>query len=153
MFSSPEVLRYLNDPPVETREKAVELIGSFDETYHKRWGVDWGVTLHGDDQLIGHVGCYAWHRSNRRVDIGYHLMASHWGKGYATEAARAIIGWAFDNLDVHRIQADCTDGNIASERVMLKCGFRHEGTWRESCWEHGRFVNIKQFGLLRREFE
>ena len=40
----------------------------------------------------------------------------------------------------------------ASERVLLKCGFKLEGIWRESCWEHERFVDIKQFGLLRREF-
>jgi [ribosomal protein S5]-alanine N-acetyltransferase len=54
---------------------------------------------------------------------------------------------------VHRIQADCTDGNVASERVMLKCGFTYEGTWRQACWDHGRFVDIKQFGLLRRDYE
>jgi RimJ/RimL family protein N-acetyltransferase len=152
MGSSPEVLRYLNDPPVDTRDKAIEMIDWLNRLYQKHDAVQWGITLRGDDHLIGQCGCYGWDRANRRVDIGYHLMPSHWGKGYATEAARAAIGWCFDNLDVHRIQADCTDGNIASERVMLKCGFKYEGTWRESCWEHGRFVDIKQFGLLRREF-
>jgi ribosomal-protein-alanine N-acetyltransferase len=152
IFGSPEVLRYLNDDPVDTREKAVKMIDWLNDFFKNHKAVPWGVTLSDDDHVIGHCGWYAWDRANRRVDIGYHLMPSHWGKGYATEAARAVIGWCFDNLDVHRIQADCTDGNIASERVMLRCGFRHEGTWRESCWEHGRFVDIKQFGLLRREF-
>ncbi len=98
-------------------------------------------------------GAASWDRDNRHIEIGYHILPSLWGQGYATEAAQAIIGWCFENLDLHRIQGDCTDGNIGSERVMLKCGFKAEGVWRESCWEHGRFVDIKQFGLLRREFE
>jgi len=152
IFGAPEVLRFLNDDPVDTPEKAIKMMDWLNGLYRDHHGVHWGITLHGDDTVIGHCGWYAWDRSNRRVDIGYHLTPSQWGKGYATEAARAMIGWCFDNLDVHRVQGDCTDGNIASERVMLKCGFQHEGTWRESCWEHGRFVNIKQFGLLRREF-
>jgi RimJ/RimL family protein N-acetyltransferase len=121
-------------------------------SYQQQEGIDWGITLHGDDRLIGMCGAYQWNRSNRRIDIGYHVRPAHWGHGYATEAARAIIDWCFQNLDLHRIQADCTDGNLASERVLLKCGFTVEGIWRESCWEHGRFVSIKQFGLLRHEF-
>jgi ribosomal-protein-alanine N-acetyltransferase len=152
IFGSPEVLRFLNLPPVDTREKALEMIDWLDQQYQKHESLDWGITLHGADGLIGMCGTYAWDRSNRHIDIGYHILPSHWRQGYATEAAQAIIRWCFDNLDVHRIQADCTDGNIASERVLLKCGFKVEGLWRENCWEHGRFVNIRQFGLLRHEY-
>jgi [ribosomal protein S5]-alanine N-acetyltransferase len=152
IFSSPEVLRYLNDLPVDTRDKAIGMIDWFSGLYDKHEAVQWGITLPSSDSLIGMCGNYGWDRENRYVDIGYHILPSQWGKGYATEAARAIIGWTFDHFDVHRIQADCTDGNIGSERVLLKCGFKVEGLWRERCWEHGRFVDIKQFGLLRREF-
>lgn len=152
IFSSPDVLRYLNQPPVDTTEKAIGLIDWLNGFYQSHEAVTWAITLHGDDRLIGSCGNYAWDRSNRRVDIGYQLMPSHWGQGYATEATHAILAWSFENFDLHRIQADCTDGNIGSERVLLKCGFKVEGIWRESCWEHGRFVDIKQFGLLRREY-
>lgn len=152
IFGSPEVLRYLNLEPVDTSDKATGMIDWFEQEYQNHQTPNWGITLQGEDRLIGMCGTYEWDRENRHVDIGYHLLPSRWGKGYATEATRAIIRWCFDTLDVHRIQADCTDGNIASERVLLKCGFKVEGLWRESCWEHGRFVNIKQFGLLRSEY-
>lgn len=152
LFSDPQVLRFLNLPPTDTPEKAIGLIDWLAGNYTQQEGIDWAITLQGDDRLIGMCGAYSWQRSDRRIDIGYHITPAHWGQGYATEAARAIIGWCFEHLNLHRIQADCTDGNIGSERVLLKCGFTLEGTWRESCWEHGRFVNIKQFGLLRREF-
>lgn len=152
IFGSPEVLRFLDSPPVDTRDKAIGLIDWLIDGFNRGDFVSWAITLHSDDYLIGQCGTYAWDRDNRHVDIGYHVVPPHWGKGYATEATRAIVGWCFEHLDVHRIQADCTDGNLASERVLLKCGFQVEGLWRESCWEHGRFVNIKQFGLLRREW-
>ncbi len=153
LFSDSQVLQFLNNDPLDTHDKALGLIGWFDQMYHDQKGLTWGVTLRGEDRLIGTAGMYGWDRDDRHVDIGYHILPAHWNKGYATEAAQTVIRWCFDNLDVHRIQADCTEGNIASERVMLKCGFQHEGTWRESCWEHERFVNIKQFGLLREEFD
>ncbi len=152
IFGTPEMLRFLNQPPLDTHEKALDLLHWFAENYERHEAVQWGITLHGRNDLIGTCGTYAWDRENRHVDIGYHIVSAQWGQGFATEATHAVLGWCFEHLDVHRVQADCTDGNLASEGVMLKCGFRFEGLWRESCWEHGRFVDIKQFGLLRREY-
>lgn len=151
LFSDPQVLEFLNNEPTDTLEQAIGLIDWLNGQYDRHNGVNWAIRRRADDRFIGQGGCYAWDREDRKVDIGYHVLPEFWGSGYATEATRAILHWCFDALEVHRVQADCTEGNIGSERVMLKCGFRHEGTWRESCWEHGRFVNIKQFGLLRHE--
>ena len=153
IFGSEEAMRFLSHPLVDTLEKAVELINRFNAPFQNGTGLNWGITLHGDDRMIGMCGTDDWNRTDRHVDIGYSLRPSHWGHGYATEAARALVDWCFDQLAVHRIQADCTDGNSASEHVLLKCGFKVEGIWRESCWEHERFVDIKQFGLLRREHQ
>jgi ribosomal-protein-alanine N-acetyltransferase len=157
LFGDPRILRFLNQPPTDTPAKALELIRWLNGHYDRHETVQWAITLRdadqGPDRMIGTCGTWAWDRENRHVDIGYHMLYEQWGQGYATEATRALLGWCFAHLDVHRIQADCTDGNIASERVLLKCGFQLEGIWRENCWEHGRFVNIKQFGLLRREME
>lgn len=153
VFGSEAMLRYLNIDPVTTTDKAIGLIDWLNHEFEEGKGVNWGITLRENDRVIGTCGNYGWDKNDRKVDIGYHIAERLWGKGYATEVARAVVRWCFDNFNVHRVQADCTEGNIGSERVLLKCGFTHEGTWRESCWEHGRFVNIKQFGLLHREFE
>lgn len=122
-----------------------------DFTDHR--GLRWGITGPAGDAVIGTCGFGRWDRDNRRVEIGYDLGSAHWGRGYATEAVRAVVGWCFANLGVHRIEADCVIGNAGSEGVLLKAGFRHEGTWREREWQQGRFVALKQFGLLRREWE
>ena len=153
LFGDERVLRFLDHPPVDTEQKAVEMIDWLNHEYDAKCEPQWGITLKDGSALIGMCGLYGWDIRSRRIDLGYHLLPAEWGKGHATEAAWAMIRWAFENLDIHRIQADITEGNIASERVLLKCGFTVEGVWRESCWEHERFVNIKQFGLLRREYE
>ena len=142
----------LDLPPTDTREKALGLIEWLREDYQKHNTIQWSILRQTDDLWLGTCGLHAWDQSNRRAEIGYHILPGYWGQGYATEATRAMLRWGFENLNLHRIQSDCTEGNLASERVMLKCGFTYEGLWRESCWEHERFVNIKQFGLLRREF-
>ncbi|MDP9180805.1 MAG: GNAT family N-acetyltransferase [Chloroflexota bacterium] len=153
LLGDPLVLRFLNDPPADTVEKATEFLKWLAGLYERHEAVQWAITLRDDGRFIGTCAMHAWDRSDRHVDIGYHILSALWGNGYATEATRAMIPWCFENLDVHRIQGDCTDGHIASERVMLKCGFKVEGVSRESCWEHGRFVDIKRFGLLRHEYE
>jgi ribosomal-protein-alanine N-acetyltransferase len=153
LMGDPEVLRYLNEPPRDTPEKAIEFIDGLNGFFGTKEAVPWAVTHRDDDKLIGACNWHAWNREDRHVDIGYHFLRELWGRGYATEVSHAIIQWCFENLDVHRIAADCTDGNIASERVLLKSGFTFEGISRESCWEHERFVSLKLFGLLRSEYE
>lgn len=152
LYAIPDVMRFLNYDPADSPEKARGLIQWFQQMYDNRENVQWAIVLSETDAFIGMCGTYHWERDNRRVDLGYLLHPDHWGKGFATEAARAITRWCFEALGVHRVQADCTEGNDASARVLMKCGFTHEGTWRESAWEQGRFVNVQQFGVLRREF-
>lgn len=154
LYSDPEVVRYITvDQPFATREEAVTMIDWLNAFFDKHDGVRWAITLPGEDVLIGTCGFHYWSRENRRTDIGYDLRTPYWGRGYMTEVGRALVTWCFENLNLHRVQADCTDGNMGSQRVLEKLGFTFEGLWRESCLEHGQFVSLRQYGLLRREWE
>lgn len=152
LHRAPDMMRFLNHDPADTAEKARGLMAWFQQMYNQREAVQWMITLKMSGEVIGTCGIHSWSQSDRRIDIGYMLHPDYWNQGYTTEAASAMTRWCFEELNVHRVQADCTEGNEGSARVLLKSGFKHEGTWRESTWEHGRFVNIQQFGVLRREF-
>jgi [ribosomal protein S5]-alanine N-acetyltransferase len=153
LYNHPDVVKYLIiEPPCDNRQRAIEMIDWMSSWFQQRGGLRWAITFREQDTLIGTCGFHFYSAEHRRVDIGYDLNAAYWGRGYITEIARAIVGWCFENLDLHRVQADCTEGNIGSERVLEKVGFKLEGIWRENTFEHGRFVNIKQYGLLRHEF-
>jgi RimJ/RimL family protein N-acetyltransferase len=85
--------------------------------------------------------------------LGYCFTEASWGHGYATEAARALLRWAFDTLDLNRVQAEADTRNIASARVLEKLGFVREGTLREDCVVNGEVSDSWVFGLLRREWQ
>ncbi|WSD73821.1 GNAT family N-acetyltransferase (plasmid) [Streptomyces sp. NBC_01591] len=84
--------------------------------------------------------------------MGYCLDDAMWGHGFATETAHAVLQWAFDALDLNRVQAETDTRNVASARVLEKIGFVREGTLREDCVVNGEVSDSWVFGLIRREW-
>src|SRR5262245_31384670 len=97
LYSSPEVLQYLNLPPTDTRQKALELINWFNRLFDRHEGLQWAIILRDEDRFIGSCGNIAWDRENRHIDIGYQILPSFWRQGYASEATHAMLRWSFDN--------------------------------------------------------
>jgi len=77
------------------------------------------------EQFVGHMVFHPWFGS-ATYEIGWALAGDHQGRGYATEAARALLDYAFDALGCHRVIATCQPENVASWRVMEKLGMRRE---------------------------
>ncbi|MBQ9510128.1 MAG: GNAT family N-acetyltransferase [Clostridia bacterium] len=76
-----------------------------------------------------HIGdlCFKGLISNGITEIGYGIMEEYQGSGYATEAVKAAVKWAFENLDINAIEAETEIDNTASQRVLEKCGFVANG--------------------------
>jgi RimJ/RimL family protein N-acetyltransferase len=89
----------------------------------------WGVREKGRDELVGFVGIRLV-ESGEDVEILYGIVSPLWGRGYATEAALAVLGWAFRETALPRIFAGADAGNRASSRVLEKLGMRYDGTRR-----------------------
>ena len=81
-------------------------------------------------QLVGTIGLHSISRVNRSAEIAYDFSPSHWGRGLASGLCEAVTAWSFQTLDLHRLQATVLVGNKPSERVLGRCGFRHEGLLR-----------------------
>jgi len=88
-----------------------------------------------------------------RIEVGYFIVQASTGKGYATEAARATTGYAFEHLKVERVELQCAADNEASRRVAERCGFTYEGRMRlRHCKKAGALVDVLWYGLLRPDF-
>jgi len=87
----------------------------------------WAVTLSGTGEVIGEAGLYPMNGTGPDIELGYALGTRWWGQGYATEAARAIMRAAFDDLGAPRVVAVAKRENTASLHVLDKLGFRQEG--------------------------
>ena len=110
--------------------------------------VRFAVRLEGEG-LIGVVGLQQIARDRLRAELGYWIGVPWWGKGYATEAARAVVRYGFDELGLHKIHAHYLTRNPASGKVLERVGMRREGMLREEVRKWGRFEDVILCGILR----
>ncbi len=115
-------------------------------------GVRLAMDRVSDGAFIGWCSLTRWNPDYRSASMGYCLDDAAWGCGYATEAARAVLQWAFDTLDLNRVQAETDTRNVASARVLEKLGFVREGTLREDCVVNGEVSDSWVYGLIRRHW-
>jgi ribosomal-protein-alanine N-acetyltransferase len=120
--------------------------------FRDKAGLRWGLTLRGEDRLIGTAGFNHWDRRHHVASMGGDLNRTHWGEGIMTEALLALLRFGFDEMALNRVEADATEGNGASIALLSRCGFTQEGVWREKHFCDGRYFDNLQFGLLRREY-
>jgi [ribosomal protein S5]-alanine N-acetyltransferase len=111
-----------------------------------------GVRLRGDGRLIGGVGLSI-DEDERRAELGYWIGVPYWGHGYATEAARAMLRYGFEELRLNRVFASHFGNNPASQRVLVKLGMRHEGCQRQHILKWGEFLDLELYAILRHEWE
>lgn len=101
------------------------------------------------ESLVGVVGLHQIDRDRLQAELGYWIGVPWWGRGYATEAARAVVRYGFDELGLHKIHAHYLTRNLASGRVLERIGMRQEGLLREQMRKWGRFEDVIVCGVLR----
>ena len=109
------------------------------------------ITLRKRRDLIGAIGLEV-KPEHDRGEIGYWIGVPYWGLGYMTEAARAVVGWAFEELALNRIFAQHFTRNPASGRVLQKIGMRHEGTLRQHNKKWDEYLDVEVYGIVRSEW-
>jgi ribosomal-protein-alanine N-acetyltransferase len=134
LMSDPRVARYAFIP-VTTEEATIALVERVVTDSPKRFPRGFVITLADTEQVIGTCRLALLTEGNGQGDIAYHLLHSHWGHGYATEAARALIAYGFDDFGMHRIGTTVRPENTASWRVLEKIGMRREGHQRLHRWD------------------
>jgi [ribosomal protein S5]-alanine N-acetyltransferase len=152
LHSSAYVLRYWDAPPWTERVRSERFIAACRQMAVEGTGARLAVDRVSDGTFIGWCGLVQWNPDYRSAALGYCFDAAAWGQGYATEAARVLLRWAFDTLDLNRVQAETDTRNTASARVLEKLGFVREGTLREDCIVNGEVSDSWVFGLIRRDW-
>src|SRR5215213_3248561 len=152
LHSDPHVLRYWDAPPWTERVRADRFIAACRRMSEEGSGARVAIDRASGGAFLGWCGLTRWNPTYRSASLGYCLDDVAWGHGYATEAARALLQWAFETLDLNRVQAETDTRNAASARVLEKLGFVREGTLREDCVVNGDVSDSWVYGLLRREW-
>jgi len=130
--SNPNVTRYTGDGPVENLTKAKEIIQNIIFPQYPNKLGRWACHLKTDHTFIGWCGLKFISELNE-IDLGYRFFEAHWGKGYATESAKACLNYGFNTLHLEEIVGRAAVANANSIKVLKKVGLRFE----KEAEEHG----------------
>jgi RimJ/RimL family protein N-acetyltransferase len=137
----------LRIPHPYTEKHAREYLGTSPKENELRLG----IRLRSTGTLIGGIGLHP-DAEHNRAELGYWIGVPHWGNGYATEAARAVVHYGFEEFELNRIFAGHFGNNPASGNVLRKIGMKHEGCMRLHVLKWGEYVDLEMYAILREEW-
>ena len=153
IFSHPEVMRYWSYPPWTEMSQAQQWLMKVQEGYRTREAFQLGIERDSDHVLVGTSTLFQFHVASRRAEIGYALGRPYWGFGYMHEALQALLRYAFQTLDLNRLEADIDPRNRVSAKTLERLGFQREGHLRERWIVNDEISETWLDGLLRREWQ
>ncbi len=131
---------------------AEEWIGTHWENFEAGKEVNYAIVFRENKSLIGAMGLMNISREHEKAELGYWIGKPCWGQGYCTEAGHAVLGYAFNVLDLNRIYATHFRRNPASGSVMRKLGMKHEGSLRQHVRKWDKFEDMEINGILKTEY-
>ena len=152
VFSDPVVVRYWDGPLMRTNEDAIQYLGQIHNGFRRREFFQWGIADSSSGTVVGTCTLAQFSDIHQRCEIGFALQQAHWGKGLGSEAVAAVIDFAFETLEMHRIEADVDPRNDRSLRLLERFAFEREGFLRERYYLHGERQDAVLMGLLRRNW-
>ncbi len=149
-YSDPETAIYVPFTAFTSITKTEELLGRVTVSFEKRESIMFGVERKSDGKIMGITDIYRLSLQNHRMELGWGLARKYWGFGYMTEAVQAFIRFAFEEMGLHRIEAECQTDNIRSISVAERCGMTREATRTENEINKGKFVSNYVYAIIRK---
>lgn len=140
--------QFIGNPTKPTKKEVVEKVQRAIDLHAENNGISWGITLKGNPKAIGSVDYWRMIKAHHRCEIGYMLHPDHYQQGIMYEALMATINYAFKNIKLHTIEANISPQNIASRKLVEKCGFVQEGLLKESYLYNGEFLDTVIYSLI-----
>ena len=142
----------LNIPHPYEDGVAEEWISKHQEIFDQGKGVAFAIETKRDDMLVGAISLMNV-SVGHQAEMGYWVGRPFWNQGYCTEAALAVLRFAFQDMGLARVHASYLSRNPASGRVMQKIGMEYEGTRRQHARKEDAFDDLVLYGIVRGEWE
>lgn len=118
--SNEKMSRYSGWNPYATPEMAQATVGDYLERYGDPAFYSWAIDRNGE--LAGTIGAYDYDAAASSIEVGFSIAEPSWGKGYASEALRAVLRYLVGDERIAQVRAWCASDNVGSRRVLEKCG-------------------------------
>jgi [ribosomal protein S5]-alanine N-acetyltransferase len=158
VFSTEQIMKYALMDRYDNEEDALPYFRKIlkNNTIDiNREAFEFAVFLTGSDEFIGFADIEVHYQnlSGGCGEIGYFLLPSYWGNGFATEMTNALITICFKQIKLHRIVASCHANNLQSEKIMKKVGMLKEGEFRKARFKNGQWDNELRYSILIDEWK
>jgi [ribosomal protein S5]-alanine N-acetyltransferase len=125
-LNTPIVLQYIDEPPLLTIEAAENVLQEIILPQYELYNLGrFAVYVKEDDRFVGWCGL-KYLKEDNEIDLGYRFFEKEWGKGFATEAAKACLQFGFEERNLQMIVGRAHIDNIASQIVLQKVGLQYE---------------------------
>lgn len=151
IYSDPETMKYWSDKPAIDIEESEQRVREDVEAMARGKMLFWSVCF--GEEVIGKCVLFQFSMRNKRAELGYVMRRSFWGQGLMTEALAEVIRHAFEDLDLHRLEADTDPKNLASLRLLDKLGFEKEGLFRDRWFVYDQWQDSVMLGLIKPSWE
>lgn len=147
--SSDEVTRYLTWETHSNIYVTKEYLKNLIESYNDCKTFDWAIELKNENKIIGSIGAKNLDENVSKIEVGYCIGEKWWGYGIVTEAFQEVIRFLFREVGVNRIEAYHNVINLASGRVMQKCGMSFEGVLRQAYPFKNGVADVYIYSILK----
>jgi ribosomal-protein-alanine N-acetyltransferase len=148
VLSAPGVTRFSNWPDKITKAQAERSMRWMAKVHASGKGCAWIIEDRKSNAFVGAIRFNSFDKKWRSGQIGYESHPDFWGSGLMSEAVAAVVACGHQTFRLNRIEAWTLPGNPASDRVLEKCGFRHEGVLRQKAWFKGAYHDFRMFGRV-----
>ena len=150
--SDDRVTHFLRWPTHASVEITQSVFADWVQSYANPSFYLWAIVPQETGEPIGTISAVDMDEKTAKVHIGYCIGSRWWGCGYTSEALKAVIRFFFEQVDAQRIESQHDPLNVASGRVMQKCGMTREGTLRKADWNNQGLVDACMYSILRSEY-
>ncbi|GAA0116655.1 GNAT family N-acetyltransferase [Clostridium senegalense] len=151
--SDDKVTKYLSWQTHRDIKDSEEIVNLWISKYEDISDYNWVIELKDINEAIGNISIVKLEDTNEACEIGYCISSQYWNRGITTEAFKAIIKYLFEEVGMNRICAKHDIDNVASGKVMQKCGMTYEGTLREVQIRNNRYSSLAVYSILKREWK
>lgn len=142
----------LSIPHPYTLEDAENWLQTKVDNFENDKEIAWAICKKETNGLIGAIGMRL-EADNDSAELGFWIGKPFWGNGFVTEAGNRVLDYAFQEMELNRVEANHMVGNDASGRVLEKLGMQYEGLHRQLIKKWGEFKDVKRFAILKSDLQ
>lgn len=150
--SNKKIMSAIDREPLSNMDEIKAFIELIKNNQLANSGIAWAICLKETNRMIGHFGFHRIDKVNYRAEIGYALLPSFHGLGYASEGIQAVLHCGFTKFNFHSIEADINPINTNSVKLIERNGFIKEAHFKENFYFNGKFLDSAIYSLLKSNY-